>query len=131
MVIQMMRSRTVHDVQQEFSRAYPFLRLDFYAKPVAGAVGRKKIPASTFLERVGLLAEGELMIGDQMTVGQLEMLFREMFGTHVQVSRQSGTVWLETTMTDGWTLFQQNEHGRELSIPLPRDPVELSDNDVS
>jgi hypothetical protein len=38
----------------------------------------------------------------------------------VQVSRKSGTLWLETTMTDSWTLGQQNEHGRELSTPATK-----------
>jgi hypothetical protein len=113
----MTKSRTVHDIQGDFSKAYPYLRLEFYMKSNgrAGVEPRKKLHVSTLLEKAGLQREGELMIGDQMTVGQLEMIFSEMFGTKVQVARQSGPVWLETTMTDGWTLFQQNEHGRELS----------------
>ncbi|MEI9910895.1 MAG: hypothetical protein WDO71_15215 [Bacteroidota bacterium] len=52
-----------------------------------------------------------------MTVGQLEDIFQKQFGLQVQVSRRSGTLWLETTMTDNWTLKQQNDHGRELSEP--------------
>ena len=56
-----------------------------------------------------------------MTVGELEKLFRERFGANIQVSRKSGTLWLETTMTDNWTLKQQNEHGRELSSPEIKD----------
>ena len=63
-----------------------------------------------------------------MTVGQLEKAFRERFGLNMQVSRKSGPVWLETTVTDKWTLRQQNEHGRELSVPvkkiLPEDELD-------
>jgi hypothetical protein len=33
----------------------------------------------------------------------------------VQVFRQSGRVWLETTRTDDWTLAEQNKQGEELS----------------
>jgi hypothetical protein len=117
MVIQMTRTRTIHDVQADFNKAYPFLRLEFYGRADTrnGFEARKKFHVSTLLEKIGLSREGEFMIVDQMTVGQLEKIFSDIFGTKVQVSRQSGSVWLETTMTDGWTLFQQNEHGRELS----------------
>jgi hypothetical protein len=31
------------------------------------------------------------------------------------VFRKSGNLWLETTMTDDWTLQQQNDHGYEIS----------------
>jgi hypothetical protein len=33
----------------------------------------------------------------------------------VQVFRKSGKVWLETTVTDGWTLEEQNLQGEALS----------------
>ena len=52
-----------------------------------------------------------------MTVGELENIFKDQFGANVQVSRKSGSLWLETTLTDKWTLLQQNEQGKELSTP--------------
>ena len=80
--------------------------------------GRVKLNYSTLLGAAGILEEGELLVFDSMTVGQFEKSFLEKFGVMVQVSRKSGTVWLETTMTDRWTLKQQNDHGRELSEPV-------------
>jgi hypothetical protein len=65
----------------------------------------------------GLKQNGAIEIFDQMTVKQLETTFREKFGLNVQVARRSGSMWLETTMTDNWTLKHQNDHGRELSEP--------------
>jgi len=59
--------------------------------------------------------EGELDIPDTLTVGELENLFMDRFGLSVQVFRRSGNLWLETTMTDNWTLKQQNDHGKEIS----------------
>jgi hypothetical protein len=50
-----------------------------------------------------------------MTVIELEKTFEEMLGLSVLVYRKSGKLWLETTMTDNWTLAQQNENGRQIS----------------
>ena len=51
-----------------------------------------------------------------MTVAELEGKFRNEYGLEVQVSRKSGLLWLETTMTDNWSLEKQNEHGRDISL---------------
>ncbi|MDP4586726.1 MAG: hypothetical protein NWS86_00980 [Flavobacteriales bacterium] len=42
-----------------------------------------------------------------MTVEQVESIF-EKSGMHVQVFRQSGKLWLETTRTDDWALSRIN-----------------------
>jgi hypothetical protein len=50
-----------------------------------------------------------------MTVSELEKLCDEQFGISIQVYRRSGTLWLETSMTDSWTIQQQNDRGSEIS----------------
>ena len=50
-----------------------------------------------------------------MTVVDLEQSFSDVFGLGVQIFRKSGKVWLETTVTDGWTLDEQNRQGEALS----------------
>ena len=117
--LQLLRDKTVNNIQSEFNKAYPFLKIDMYKSSGRGQFegGRVKLNYSTLLGVAGILEEGELLVFDSMTVGQLEKTFLEKFGVLVQVSRKSGSVWLETTMTDRWTLKQQNDHGRELSEP--------------
>ena len=56
-----------------------------------------------------------IAITPRMKVSQLENIFIEQYGLSVQVFRKSGRVWLETTMTDDWTLAEQNRQGEELS----------------
>jgi hypothetical protein len=51
-----------------------------------------------------------------MTVTDFENALMDQFGLSAQVFRRSGNLWLETTITDYWTLKQQNEHGREITI---------------
>ena len=54
-----------------------------------------------------------------MTVNELEQRFSDVYGLGVQVFRKSGNVWLETTVTDGWTLEQQNKQGESLDKAFP------------
>ena len=124
MILYISSYKKISDIQEDFNAAYPFLKIEFYqtaGKP--GSAVRQKLNKTSSLAIAGLWAAGELEIYDTMTVGQLEKTFRDKFGITVQVSRKSGTLWLETTMTDNWTLKQQNGHGKELSEPLQKNNV--------
>jgi hypothetical protein len=58
---------------------------------------------------------GSIVISPQMTVLDLEQHFKMIYGLSAQVFRKSGKVWLETTVTDSWTLEEQNRQGESLS----------------
>ena len=113
------KDRLVGDIQEDFNSAFPYLKIEFYKKNGTKAItsGRQAISKGLSLSNAGLLREGLLKIDDSMSVGELEHIFCDEYGANVQVSRKSGSLWLETTMTDKWTLKQQNDHGRELSVP--------------
>jgi hypothetical protein len=114
------KNKTINEIVEEFNNAYPFLRLYFY-KHVPGRLGstvKQKLNKSTFLGNTGMRREGEIEISEAMTVIKLERIFLDQFGVSVQVARKSGTIWLETTISDSWTLKQQNDHGSELSEPV-------------
>jgi hypothetical protein len=109
----------ISDIQHEFNKAFPFLKLEFFnnrsfSRPHFSSSqiipGNKKIGDS----QLGV-KDDEIEIADEMKVIDLENLFKDKFKLAVQVFRKSGNLWLETTMTDNWTLQQQNNHGRELS----------------
>ena len=112
-------TKSISDIQRDFSLQYPYLKLEFYLgnNSSMSPVQRKHLQSSVPVKKVGLLRNGTIDISDLMTVGQLEKIFLIEFGLAAQVSRKSGILWLETTMTDSWTLKQQNDHGRELSEP--------------
>ena len=119
MILAVQKNKMIGDLQYDFNQAYPFLKIEIY-KYSSGRMGsdiKEKLNKTVLLNDAGAFREGELEVTDSMTVGKLEKAFYEKFGMNVQVSRKSGTIWLETTMTDRWTLKQQNEHGRELSTP--------------
>ena len=117
MVLHISQNKTLQETQNEFNKAYPFLRIEFYRNTEPG-FARRHLKDSMSLTAAGLKNSGEVEINDSIKVGELEHTFQEKFGLSVQVSRCSGNLWLETTMTDSWTLKQQNDHGRELSEPV-------------
>jgi hypothetical protein len=67
-----------------------------------------------------------LHIEADMPTWQLERLFEQEFGLHVQVFRKSGNIWLMTTVSDSLTLEEQNFKGLE-SLRHHADLGEISD----
>jgi hypothetical protein len=123
MVLSIEQYRTLEELQRKFSAAYPFLKIEFFRN---GQGLQRAYPSQFLLDKRLPVKDarkskqaGNISIEDGLTVGQLEQIFLDKFGLTVQVFRKSGKVWLETTMTDKWTLKQQNEHGREISTPPP------------
>jgi hypothetical protein len=123
MVLSLTSDKAIHQLQLEFSRRYPFLRLEF-SKPTKREVEGADTELNPFilLKNAGLKMDGELVIEDSMTVKQLEKAFRQEFGLWVHVSRRSGLLWLHTTLTDNWTLEKQNQHGREICLTVNQYP---------
>lgn len=115
--------RTLLDIQQEFSHSFPWLRLEFFSSPHRpGEASPKKqmLPDSISIgEARTVHGHGSVMIHPTMTVAELEQAFRDECGLSVQVFRKSGRVWLETTITDTWTLQEQNANGKVMSDLQP------------
>lgn len=110
--------RKIHAIKEEFQEVYPYLKLEFFTRPhKEGAPSPKKLMNSdskTLGECRIQHNKGTLTVSPEMTVGELEAGFRDVYGLSVQVFRKSGKNWLETTATDGWTLAKQNETALEM-----------------
>ena len=129
MLLQIASTRLIGDIQKEFNAMFPFLKLEFFRVDENNAVPviKRFLPGKyAILNARRTRQEGLLEIDENMTVSNLENQFSLLYGLGVQVHRKSGNVWLETTMTDSWTLQKQNEHGREISSsakkPLMNEP---------
>jgi len=125
-------SRKISAIQEDFNGIFPFLKLEFFAKPHTkfGASSKKLMKSNTKLlgECRTVHKKGHVNITANMTVAELESHFQDTYGLSVQVFRKSGKSWLETTATDGWTLEKQNEQGEELS-KVKTEPREEIDYD--
>ena len=107
------------NIQQEFNEEFPFLKIEFFRKGLQNKRLQKEQGLSNDIKaginNLPALFHG-LKITGKMTVRELEQKCEEALGLSVQVYRKSGNLWLETTMTDNWTLDQQNENGRQISL---------------
>jgi len=112
-------NRLISEVQKDFNNMFPFLKIEFFNNK---SLSRSEFSAKQIIpptRKVGdgqlALKEGEIVIEEEMKVNELENKLKDQFNLAVQVFRKSGNLWLETTMTDNWTLLQQNNHGREIT----------------
>jgi len=128
-------NRLISDLQKDFNNAFPFLKLEFFRNR------NQQIPVFTFQQilpynnRIGegqaAITDGDIEVNPDMRVKELEKIFQDQFSLAVQVFRRSGNLWLETTMTDNWTLRQQNEHGREISTDSKKNDPGKDDYELS
>lgn len=111
--------RKIDSVQKDFSAVFPYLKLEFFSKTHNPGEATSKKLINSNLKTLGECRtrhnQAEIVITPDMTVSDLEQRFGNIYGLGVQVFRQSGRVWLETTVTDSWTLKEQNSQGEELS----------------
>ncbi len=117
--------RTIREVQQDFTGAYPFLKVEFFSSKHNPG---QPSPRSQMFASDKKLSEcrkqhntGKIAITDAETVTDLETQFWQLFGLNAQVFRRSGNIWIETSLTDSWTLTRQNEEGREISTSSHRE----------
>ncbi len=109
-------------IQDLFHCLFPFLKIQFFEKGIrmqARNALRKHIGDGSRL--LGSFKQGtdneqsSMWIEPGMTVSELENSFNNSYSLHTQVYRKSGNVWLEATVTDSWTLEEQNRQGEMLA----------------
>lgn len=136
MKINIIEDDLIVNIQRDFQYYYPYLKLRFYKNPHEKGEGSREnecLDIYTPIEEVTMFHTScSINISPDYTVADLEDDFFRNLGLCVQVFRQSGNIWLETTSTDDWTLQQQNEKGKESLNSLPREhPREFDLQDVN
>jgi hypothetical protein len=115
---------TLTELKSAFSSLFPYLKWEFFNRHHENQEGsHKKYMITTNPKIVQLnpaIQSGTLQFNSEITVHELEELIWNQCGVDVQVFRKSGNIWLETTVTDQWTLAFQNEQGQELSEQFDR-----------
>jgi hypothetical protein len=133
MLLNISPTRLITDVQKEFNTEFPFLKLEFFKKNHWSVPMQKRIASGRQMlsEIQWPLVGADVEIKEDMKVNDLEKIFKKDLGLNVQVFRKSGNLWLETTMTDNWTLAMQNVHGKEISTSPVKKIEEFDDYDLS
>jgi hypothetical protein len=131
MILTIKDDRKISEVQESFNTSFPYLKLEFFKKmhgvkelsPLKGMIDSDK----TIGQIRTIHSDGFITVTPKMTVAELEQEFGRIFGLSAQVFRKSGKMWIETTVTDKWTLEQQNSEGEALTVehkPMPPDYTE-------
>jgi hypothetical protein len=108
---------SLSQVKKDFHNRFPYLKVEFFkqTQPNDDTSFLEQI-INHELEIVDLKAKmpsDGIIISGMTTVKELEQKFNDVFGLNIQVFRKSGTVWIQTTVTDSWTLTEQNSRAFE------------------
>jgi hypothetical protein len=113
------QGKRIMDIQKEFNMIYPYLKLEFFRNisPQNNmSVKTEKIRPEELIHKIIRFKEpGSINIDGKRTVAQLVEDFWENFGLSAFVFRKSGNLWIETSLTDSWTLVRQNKIGESFS----------------
>lgn len=120
MILTIKDDRKISEVQESFNTSFPYLKLEFFKKmhgvkelsPLKGMIDSDR----TIGQIRTIHSDGFITVTPKMTVAELEQEFGRIFGLSAQVFRKSGKMWIETTVTDKWTLEQQNSEGEALTV---------------
>lgn len=108
---------SISQVQREFNHIFPYLKLEFFKHfhTIHGLSPKKDLITADQPLKLKKKTTTPLEVTEDMPVSALEQIFKDYFGLSAQVFRKSGRSWLETSLTDDWTLKRQNDEGFELS----------------
>lgn len=120
MKIEITDHRKIYTIQKEFSAMFPFLKIEFFAKPsTADGVSPDKLihkPSKTLGTCRTIHRKGFITVTPNMSVRDLRETFDDVYGLRVRISRISGDHWMDASASDGWSLEKQNKEGMQSSI---------------
>lgn len=124
----------VSTVQGRFKEQYPHLQLRFYKVCKNMQYGSPETsllqPSATLEDIRPFHALGCIDISPSRKVIDVENDFREKFGLNVQIFRQAGNFWLETTQSDNWDLGRQETLGAQSITPKKIELFSLNKDDA-
>jgi hypothetical protein len=119
MKIEIKDTRLVTEIQKEFNSVFPYLKIEFFESPHKPKEALPKSKMYNANRAIGTCRrkhnEGMATVEGSYSVARFEQTMWDDFGLSVQVFRRSGNLWIETSLTDSWTLERQNKEGFELS----------------
>lgn len=109
------KGNPTEDIKKQFNFYYPYLKLEFYSKPIAKQTKKDSPEINSKSNIVNQFnCKGTINISGSRTVRELESDIAAL-GLYGQVLRKSGHMWIETVLTNDWTLQHQNYEGEQIS----------------
>ena len=112
------KKRSVKDLKIEFRNMFPKLKIEFYTRKhdhFEGSKEKELIGDDILLGDLNPeLEDGTFEIKENMLVDEFETQIDDKFGLHTQVFRKSGNQWLQTSITDNWSLEKQERKAEQI-----------------
>lgn len=115
----------IMDIQQQFSMLYPYLKIEFFKKNNKTSPSAKlsaASPQNKIKELTNLETPQKLNVGNTRTVAEIASDFYKQIGLSVLLFRKSGNIWNTISLTEGWTLENQNKAGEFISTEMNTTP---------
>jgi hypothetical protein len=122
MYLHIHNNRTLKELQDDFSSAFPYLRLEFFSKPhKRNAASSEKNKLNPFLQVVTIRnhhRNGAIEIKETQTAGEVEQQLQKEYELPVQIYHFTKAGWLLTDIADIATLQELNEQGKTAAHEL-------------
>jgi hypothetical protein len=125
MLLELNDNMRIAFIQQQFNNEFPFLKLEFLENSFAKnkTVFEKSIHNNNrilgeFRFSNNILQPINIIITPEMSVQELANNFSTVYQLTTKVFRKSGNVWLNTSVTDRWTLAEQNKQGELITAQM-------------
>jgi non-canonical (house-cleaning) NTP pyrophosphatase len=106
-------NRKIFAIQEEFSKMFPRLKIEFFAKPSRpGAIPSKKLvrhSSKTLQDCRAISREGTIDILPSMNISDLKENFRDVYGLSVEIFRKAENGAAENPVSDKLTLEETNK----------------------
>ena len=112
MEIKIEAGKTFGKVQEEFTQTFPYLKIDYVSTGILSKelCLTKENGHTKVADNISFIK-----LTDNTTVKEIVYQFKELFNLSVKVQRKSDGHWVETMLTENWTLTKQNLEGKSLA----------------
>lgn len=121
MLLYISNSKTVEDLQDRFSKCFPYLKIEFYKEAENHLQEYNKsnlVSPHTFIGEIRKNAySGTMDIKSWYKTSKVKQDLKDLFGLNVQIFRIHNGEWIPTTHSDELTLKQQYELAKEYMPP--------------
>ncbi len=113
MLLPIADERQILELQERFSKSFPWLKIEFYSHShhwKEGSLESEVIDLEKMIGEIRLNHErGILEIKSWYQTGRVEQDFKHLFGLNVQIFKLEKGKWKQTVSSDKLTLEQQRE----------------------
>ena len=121
----------VEDLQEQFSKCFPHLKIEVYSTPhhwKKGSLQKDLISSKSLIGDIRKKHPGEVMeIKSWDKVGEVEKKLKNMFDLNVQIFRKENNCWIQTTSTDVFTLEKEAQLSEKSKTTLTTKIKEQAD----